>query len=192
MCRSCALATSGRSKVRPPAPASSTSSRRSSAPSGRSNTKVSGSFSTAKSVGIAQKRGDVDGLARAIDAALGVDQRIERTRGVAAFDAAIRQIEARGGENEEAVIAGHGGRQHRGRKTALALRQARIEAHIAVRVGLCGGEHFVVAGDQLQIDAGNRRSASRASGRRRARRRRPRARSDRYRTRRTIAWRWLS
>src|SRR5215211_8943666 len=50
---------------------------------------------------IAQQRGDVDALAGAIDAALGIDEGIEARRALAAGHPAIREIESRALRSEE-------------------------------------------------------------------------------------------
>ena len=54
---------------------------------------------------VARKRRHMHGLAGAIDAALGIDEGVEPGRGLAAGDAAIRQIERRAFQIEERVIA---------------------------------------------------------------------------------------
>jgi len=71
--------------------------------------------------GIAQQARQIDRLAGAVDAALGVEEGVQTARGDATLDAAIREIERRLLEVEEAVILG----QRRGDETrriaALAL-----------------------------------------------------------------------
>ena len=66
---------------------------------------------------VAQQRGEIDGLAGAIDAALGVDEGVEPGRRGAARDAAVGEIEGRRLEAEEGVVALRiGGDQQRGRQ----------------------------------------------------------------------------
>ncbi len=55
-------------------------------------------------LGVAQQRGGEHGLAGAVDAALGVEEGVERARRVAAGDAAVGQVERRLGEAEEIVV----------------------------------------------------------------------------------------
>ena len=54
---------------------------------------------------VAQQRGDMHGLAGAVDAALGIDERIEAGRHRAAGDAAVGEIEGRRLQAEEGVVA---------------------------------------------------------------------------------------
>jgi len=84
---------------------------------------------------VTQDRGEVHVLAGAIDAALGVDIAIERAWCVAAFDAAIREIEGIGCEVEEGVLAGIVlGNDDCGLQAADAAGLARLEADVAVLV----------------------------------------------------------
>src|SRR6185295_18225458 len=75
----------------------------------------------------------------------------------AALDAAIGQIEGSSRHIDKGVIAidAVGGKHGRGKATLAAL-QTGIEAGIAATVGLGGGQHLVVAGDQTKIDVDNR------------------------------------
>ena len=54
---------------------------------------------------IADKSGDVDFFAAAIDAALGIHVGVDRPRGVTAFDSTIGKIEGVEGQIEEGVFA---------------------------------------------------------------------------------------
>ena len=106
---------------------------------------------------IAQQRRDIDRFARAIDAALSEDLRIERLRYVAALDAAIRQIERALLKIEKAVIAlAVLGDDEARRQSAAAARQARLEAHIAARIARLGRQNLVVTRDEAQRDAAER------------------------------------
>ena len=76
-------------------------------------------------LGVAQKRGGEHGLARAIDAALGVEERVEPSGRIAAGDAAIAEVEGVLSEAEEAVVAGERGDQKSRRRAALARARGR-------------------------------------------------------------------
>ena len=92
------------------------------------------------------------GLAGAIDAAVGVGERIHRARLDAALDAAVGQVEGGRRHVEEGVVAGlRLGHQHGGGLAAFAALQAWIEAHVAAAVGLGGAQHLVVAGQQADV-----------------------------------------
>ena len=107
---------------------------------------------------VAQQRRHIDGLAGAVDAALGEHIRIEPLRHVAPGDAAVGQIEGLLLEIEKGVIAAVArGDDQRRRQSAFAARQPRREADRAVGVGLLGGEHLVVAREQPDLDAVERR-----------------------------------
>ena len=67
-------------------------------------------------VGVAQQRGHIDGLAGAVDAALGEDEGVERAGRLAARDAAIGQIEGRLREIEEGIVAAVAGGDQHGRR----------------------------------------------------------------------------
>ena len=91
-------------------------------------------------------------LAGAIDAALGIDEAVERAGRLASLDAAVGQVEGARREIEEGVFAaGAFGDEQRRLQAAFAARQAGVELGVAVRVGLGGAEHLVVAGDQLTL-----------------------------------------
>ena len=70
-------------------------------------------------LGVAQKRRGENGLARTIDAALGVKERVESSGGITAGDAAIAEVEGVLSEAEEAIVAGERGDQKARRRTAL-------------------------------------------------------------------------
>ncbi len=108
-----------------------------------------------RALGVAQQRGEISRLARAIDAALGIDEGIEAVRRRAAGDAAVGKIERGTGEVEEgkvalAVIDG----DQRGSGTALPAGQARFELHMAAGIGAARRQHLVAARDQPHLDAG--------------------------------------
>ena len=84
---------SGTAKARPPRPSSGSVARLYSTPSGRLTTRVSGRPVRATPFGVAQERGREHRLARAIDAALGVEEGVEAGGRVAAADAAVGEIE---------------------------------------------------------------------------------------------------
>jgi len=71
----------------------------------------------------------VHGLAGAIDATLGIDEGVESDRHFAPAHAAVGQIEGRGFQAEERVVAFGAGDDRGGRQTALAARQAGGEMH---------------------------------------------------------------
>ena len=84
---------------------------------------------------VAQQRGHTHRLAAAVDAALGIDERVQSGRHLPPGDAAVGQIESRRFQAEEGVI-GLVGRNDRGRRlTALAARQTGFEMNEAVVVG---------------------------------------------------------
>ena len=105
---------------------------------------------------VAQQRGDEHRLARAIDAALGVDEGVERARRVAAGDAAVGEVEGRLAEIEEAVVVAERRHQQAGGRAAGPARQAGIEVDAPVGAGRLGRQHFVVARDQPHLDARQR------------------------------------
>ena len=102
---------------------------------------------------VAQQRRQEDDLARAVDAALGGREEIERTRRRPAFDAAVGQVEGGLCDIEEGVVAGCGldGDELR-RAAAGAAGEARGEVGAAVGVGGGFAEDFVV--DRDQADGG--------------------------------------
>ena len=104
-------------------------------------------------LGVAQKRGGEHGLARAIDAALGVEERVEPSGRIAAGDAAITKVEGVLSEAEEAVVAGERGDQKSRRRAATPTRESRIEIDPAVCAGRFRRQHFVVARDEPQLHA---------------------------------------
>ena len=70
---------------------------------------------------VAQERGKVRGLARAIDAALGVNEGIEAARRRTAADAAVAEIERRRGEAQKREIARRIGRGEHSRRGAEVI-----------------------------------------------------------------------
>ena len=106
---------------------------------------------------VAQHRGRMDGFAGAIDAALGIQISVDRTGRVAAADAAIREIEGRTAQIEEAEITVRTiGHHDDGFVAALAVEQTRIKIGAALPVGRYGGEHIVVARHQRELHARER------------------------------------
>jgi hypothetical protein len=94
------------------------------------------------------------GLAGAVDAALGEHIDIEACRSVAAGDASVSEIEGRGLEAQEGVVAGgERGDEECRRQSAFAAGKPRLEGDAAVGAGGLGGEHLVVACDQPELDA---------------------------------------
>jgi hypothetical protein len=85
-------------------------------------------------------------LAGAVDATLGVDERVKPGGGEPARNAAVAEIERRPPETQEGVVAvAFGGDQHGGRKRALPAREIGFELHVPVRVGALGRKHFITA-----------------------------------------------
>ncbi len=106
-----------------------------STPSGRTIFMVSGMPVGGSARAIAQQRRHIDRLARTIDAALGVDEAVERAGRRAAGDAAIGQVEGAGREVEEGIVAARGlGDEDGRRKAAFAARETRLEMHVAAGV----------------------------------------------------------
>src|SRR3984957_13391570 len=77
-------------------------------------------------LGVAQKRRGEYGLARSIDAALGVEECVEASGRIAAGDAAIAEVEGILSKAEEAVVPGERGDQKSWRRAALAARETGI------------------------------------------------------------------
>ena len=103
---------------------------------------------------VANERGEIDGLARSIDAALGIQEHVERARRRPAGDAAVGQVEAGAGQVDEGEVrVRHRRGQHARRQAAGAARHAGAEVRHAARVGDRLAEQFVVARDQLHGDA---------------------------------------
>src|SRR5262249_31685885 len=95
---------------------------------------------------VAQQRRDVDGLAGAIDAALGIDEGVEAGRHRAAGDAAIGEVEGRRLQAEERVVAARVGRdQERRRERTLPAREAHFELNGAGIMGALGRKNLVAA-----------------------------------------------
>ena len=108
-------------------------------------------------LGVAQHGGDEHRLAGAVDAALGIDEGIQGPRRIAALDAAVGEVERALIEVEEGVVAlGVGRGDEARRQPALSFGKAGGEAGEAALVGGDCGEHLVVLGDQLDLDAGHR------------------------------------
>src|SRR5580704_8259635 len=100
-----------------------------------------------------QKSRSENGLARAIDAALGVEESVEASGRIAAGDAAIAEVESILSEAEKAIIAGERGDQKSWRRAAFAARKARIEIDSPVGAGRLRRQHFVVARNEPEFHA---------------------------------------
>ena len=106
---------------------------------------------------VADQRGEMDGLARPVDSALGRHEHIERPGRGAAVDAAVGQIERGAGEVDERIVAiADAGVDHLRGGAAGAAGEAGIEADIAVLVGGALAEHVVIDRDEAELDAGDR------------------------------------
>ncbi len=106
---------------------------------------------------VADERGGVDRLAGPINAALGAQIRVDRAGRLASFDAAVSEIEGGPRKIEEGVVAVIGlGNDKLRRLSAGAADEARIEMRIAVGVGVGGCQHFIVAGDEAEMNAFHR------------------------------------
>ena len=145
---------------RPPSPWSARVARLYSTPSGRLTTSVSGRPGLGHALRVAKHRGREHGFAGAVDAALGVEERVESVRRVAAGDASIGEVEGVLREVEKAVIVAQRRDQKAGRRAALAAREARIEIDPAVGARRLHRQHFVVARDELERHAGERRGGA--------------------------------
>ncbi len=109
---------------------------------------------------VAQQRRGEHGFAGAVDAALGKEKRVESPRRVAAGDAAIGEIEGVLSEAEKAVVVAQRRSEKARRRAAFAARQARIEIDTALGVRRLCRQHFVVARDEPELDAGERRGGA--------------------------------
>ena len=108
-------------------------------------------------LGVAQERRDEYRLARAIHTALGEQVSIGAARCRAPFHAAVGEVEGGLAEIEKAVVAVRA-RDHETRSLApLPARETRIEGHVPTGIGRAGSKNLVVAGDQSDVDAGQRR-----------------------------------
>ncbi len=70
--------------------------------------------------GVAQKRRGEHGFARAVDAALRVEERVESSGRITTGDAAVGQVKGVLSEAEKAVVAGERGDQKARRRAAFA------------------------------------------------------------------------
>ncbi len=113
-----------------------------------------------RAFGVAQQRGGEHRLAGAVDAALGVQECVEALGRVAAGDAAIGEVEGVLRQVEEAIVVAERGDQEARGRTALAARQPGVEIDPAVGAGRLRRQHFVVARDELEFDAGERRGGA--------------------------------
>ena len=82
-------------------------------PSGRLTISVTGMLASATAAVVAQHRHELHGLAGAIDAALGIEEGVDRAGLVAARDAAVGEVERRLAELEaREILLGGVGRHH--------------------------------------------------------------------------------
>jgi hypothetical protein len=105
---------------------------------------------------VAQQRHDIDGVAGAVDAALGVEEGFDRARAGTAGDAAIRQVEGRAAEIEEGEVALPIGQKRRRGVRAGPAQQARRECRLALCVGRRLAEHVLARGNKGQLHARQR------------------------------------
>ena len=102
----------------------------------------------------AQQRRQIGGLAGTVDAALGIDERIQAGGRRPPADAAVGQIECRPFQVQEGIVAmSVGCRQQRGRRAALAARKPRFELHMTARVGAARRQHLVAAREEPHLGA---------------------------------------
>ena len=108
--------------------------------------------------GIAQHGHELHRLARAVDAALGVEEGIDRAGLVAAGHAAVGEVERRLAELEpRKILLGGIGRHHRaGAGSPAALEQAGGEQDAAGLVGHRLGHRLVAARQQGDFEVGER------------------------------------
>ena len=104
---------------------------------------------------VTQQGDEVNGLAGAIDAAVGIDKPVDRPGPHAPVDATVRQVEGRFGHIQKIELAGLSESHHRARPgTALAAQQAGGKDGLALVVGGRRAQHVIVAGDQLDLGSG--------------------------------------
>ncbi|GMA77820.1 hypothetical protein GCM10025880_42370 [Methylorubrum aminovorans] len=113
---------------------------------------------------IPQQRGELHRLAGAIDAALGKHIGLGPAGCRPPPHAAVGEIESAERQIEEAVIVADLRHHEARRETALAAGEAGGEGGVALAVGLGGGEHVVVAGDEPDLGAGDRLGAGERAG----------------------------
>ena len=86
-----------------------------------------------------------------------IDKGVEAGRRVAAGDAAVGEVEGRTLEAEEGVVAdARDGDEQRRRQTAFAARRPGSKATRPSSSVVLRGQNLVVAGDQAELDAGER------------------------------------
>ncbi len=106
---------------------------------------------------IADESRDLHRLARTINAALGIDERIRRLGGRPAADIPLGQIDRRAIEIEDRKIAiGRIRHQDAGRDIAFPAHNRPGEVHPAGPVAVAPRQHFIVARHQFQLHARNR------------------------------------
>ena len=114
---------------------------------------------------VAQERRGVDGLARAVGAAVGGKEGIKRPGRRTPLDPAIREIKGRIGERQEGdvFVAALGGQQRRG-GPAGAARQPGGKAHHAVSVGRGHPKRAVGPRQQRHLEPFERRRIRKPAG----------------------------
>ena len=106
---------------------------------------------------VPRKGGGVDHLARAVGAAVGGEEDVDRGRRGAALDAAVREVEGGVGERQEGHVVGAGlGEDHRGGGAGRATGQSGGKEGVALIVGRGGAKHAVGTREQRELDAGFR------------------------------------
>ena len=110
---------------------------------------------------VAQQRHQLNRLARAVDAALGVEKGIDRPRLGTAIDAAVGKVKCRFRQFEacEFLPGGVGGHDGEGFRRPLALDQAGGEGCAAVGRRQRLGNRLVAARQQNDFQAGQRLGA---------------------------------
>ncbi len=110
---------------------------------------------------VTQHRHQLHGLAGAINATLGIEERIRRAgRGTTAH-AAIRQVKGRTAQVQQVEIIGRAiGHHHHGLFAAGGAEKPAGEIGAAIAAGDRGCQHIVVAGHQRQAHARLRAGAA--------------------------------
>ena len=97
------------------------------------------------------------GFTGAIDAAIAIQEAVDRSRCLTTLDAAIGEIERRRGHVEERKVGSTGFRRDEGRcEAALAFAQGAIEARIPAGIGGRLPENFVILSHKFDNDIGDR------------------------------------
>ena len=102
--------------------------------------------------GVAHQSGEVDRLARAVGAAVGGEEDVDRRGGFAPLDPAVGEVEGGIGQRQEGHVArriGHG--HERGLRRAGAADQAGLETGDALGIGQSGAEHGIAARQERDL-----------------------------------------